>query len=264
MIDCPFYILHYKKNVARREYLQRSFEGTSVLPVYIEELDQGEFPFDEVYKFDEESWTKMMLSIKDNIIGMVWGMQNPDFKNAPWSNCIRLAKERNFTIEETYRLYPFLRPVPLKPNDVSVILKNKIVWRRIMEDKSDYAVIAEDDLIVGETSVTYLSEILSSLPTDFDFIDIAGGLSLQPRVGNKLVNRYFYEIDPPRPRTCCCTIVHKSFVERILLLDLPIVMAIDWMLLHVFNLIRAKVYWVEPLVFGHGSQMGVYQSERYK
>ena len=32
------------------------------------------------------------------------------------------------------------------------------------------------------------------------------------------------------------------------------------MLTYLFNAIGAKVYWVEPLVFGHGSQMQVYRS----
>jgi hypothetical protein len=57
MIDCPFFILHYKKNLERREHLRRSFEGTYVSPIYIEELDQGEFELDEIYKFDEPLYT---------------------------------------------------------------------------------------------------------------------------------------------------------------------------------------------------------------
>jgi hypothetical protein len=262
MIDCPFFILHYKKNLERREHLRRSFDGTYVSPIYIEELDQGEFELDEIYKFDEPLYTKMMMNIKDNIIGTTWGLDDPSLKNMPWANCIQLAQQKHFTAEDTYRLFPFLRPTPLKPNDVSVILKNKIAWRRIIEGNFEYAIIAEDDLIVGEQSLTYLAQIMRLLPRDFDYIDLAGGLSLSPRVGNRLVNGYFYEIDPPRPRTCCCTIVRRSFVERILQIDPPIVFGIDWMLIHVFHLIRAKVYWVEPLVFGHGSQIGIYQSNR--
>ena len=49
-------------------------------------------------------------------------------------------------------------------------------------------------------------------------------------------------------------------LERILKIDLPIVVGFDWMLIYLFYLTRSKVYWVEPLVFGHGSQIGLYRS----
>ncbi len=260
MIDCPFFILHYKKNLDRREHLRRSFAGTSVSPIYIEERDQGEFPFDEIYKFDEESYTKFFMHIKDNVIGTYWGMFDPSLKDAPWSYCIEIAKKANLAAEAIYNRHLDLRPHALKPSDVSLILKHKIAWQRIVNGNFDYAIIAEDDVIVGGQSLPYLSQILETLPHDFDYIDLAGGLGLMPRVGNRLINKYFYEIDPPRTRTTCCAIVRKSLAETMLKINPPMVGGIDWLLIYVFNLIRAKVYWVEPLVFGHGSQMGIYQS----
>jgi hypothetical protein len=259
-MDCPFFVLHYKKNRDRREHLMRSFEGSSISPTYVEELDQGEFNLDDVYRFDEAAFTKMVMNIKDNIIGTAWGLDKPPLKNVPWATCIKLAERQHFTMEQTMTLFPFLRPTSLKAPDVSLILKHKNAWKMIAGGNHDYAIIAEDDVVVGEKSLDYLFEILSMLPHDFDYIDIAGGLSLSPRVGNRLVNGYFFEIDPPRPRTTCCAIIRKSLVERILKIDLPIVVGIDWMLIHLFYLTRSKVYWVEPLVFGHGSQIGLYRS----
>jgi hypothetical protein len=221
-------------------------------------MDQGEFALDEVYQFDEAIYTKVIMYIKDNIIGTAWGFSDPALRTAPWPICIHLAEERKFTAEETYRAIPALRPHPLNAGEVSLILKNKIAYRRILDGGFDYAIIAEDDIVFNADSEAYLSKILKLLPHDFDYVDLAGAFS--PRVGNRLVNLHFYEIDPPRPRQVCCVIVRKSLVERFLEIDPPWVGGMDWMLLYLFRLIRAKVYWVEPLVFRHGSLHGTYRS----
>jgi hypothetical protein len=257
---CPLLVLHYKKNLDRKEHLRRSLEGTFVDLIYIEEEDQGEFALDDVYRFDERAYQSIIMSIKDNIIGTAWGLDNPSLRQVPWANCINLALQKRFTVDQTFKLFPFLRPAPLKPYEVSLFLKHRIAWKKIVEGDQDFAIIAEDDLIVHKHSLSYLSKLLTILPHDFDYIDIAGGLSLSPRVGNRLVNEYFFEIDPPRPRTTCCAIVRKSFADRLLKIDPPIVVGVDWMLINLFNITRSKVYWVEPLVFGHGSQMGTYKS----
>jgi hypothetical protein len=259
-MDCPFFVLHYKKNHERRAHLVRSFAGSPIKPIYIEELDQGEFDLDRVYQYDEAAFAKMIVRIKDNIIGTVWGLDNPSLRNVPWANCIKLAEQKRFTAEQTFKMFPFLRPTPLKAPDISLILKHERAWKLILEGGHDYAIIAEDDVVVGEKSLAYLDVILKTLPHDFDYIDLAGGLSLTPRVGNRLVNGCFFEIDPPRPRTTCCAILRRSLIERIVEINLPIVVGIDWMLIYMFHLTRSKVYWVEPLVFGHGSQIGLYRS----
>ena len=58
----------------------------------------------------------------------------------------------------------------------------------------------EDDILVGEHSRGYLRRIMRSLPEEWDVIDITGGVSMDPRGGQAVVNHFFYRVDPPRDR----------------------------------------------------------------
>jgi hypothetical protein len=101
---------------------------------------------------------------------------------------------------------------------------------------------------------------MRTLPDDAEYVDVAGGCNLLPRSGNRCVNEYFFAIDPPRDRTVCAALVRRSFVQRLLELALPICLPIDWELTLAFSKLGTKIYWVEPTVFGHGSDMNIYPS----
>jgi hypothetical protein len=257
MLNCPFYILHYKKNLDRKAYLGRALAGR-IAPIYIEAMDQGEFPLEDVYRFDAGLFTEQIKSIKDCMIAGT--LKQGRLKDWAWADCVRLVANLNLTPEQTFRDHPWLKPQPLTPGEVSLILKHKLAWQYIASGESGYAIVAEDDLVLFDHSLSYLSRILASLPGDFDYIDLAGGAGLFPGRGDRVVNRFFCEIAPPRDRTSCCAILSKSFVRKLLQADQQIVLGFDWMLTYLFNLTAAKVYWAEPLVFGHGSQMQVYRS----
>lgn len=257
MVDCPFLVLHYKRNLERKNYLERALAGR-VAPIYIDAMDQGEFPLDQVYRFDPELFIQQIMSVKDCMIAGT--LKQGRLRDWPWAECVRLVRNLNLTPEQTLQDHPWLRPQPLTPGEVSLVLKHRIAWKRIAVGDSDYAIVAEDDVVLFDGSLDYLSRILTMLPQDFDYIDLAGGVGLSPGRGERMVNSYFFEIDPPRDRTSCCAIVRKEFAQRILQVDAQIVLGSDWMLTYLFNLTRAKVYWAEPLVFGHGSQMQIYPS----
>jgi hypothetical protein len=103
---------------------------------------------------------------------------------------------------------------------------------------------------------------MNNLPGDVEYADIAGGVGFKPRIGNKRINNYFYEVLPPKTRTTCAAILTKTFAQRLTKLNAPICLGIDWMLNWAFMKLNAKVHWVEPTVFGHGSQMNIYPSIR--
>ena len=257
MIDCPFLVLHYKQNRERKTYLERALAGR-VAPIFIEALDQGEFALDDVYRFDPALFTQQILSIKDCMIAGT--LKQGRLKDWPWSDCVRLVRSLDLTAERTFAEHPWLSPQPLSAGEVSLVLKHRLAWETIVQGRSDYAIVAEDDLILFDHSVAYLARILAALPPDFDYVDLAGGVGLYPSRNDPCVNGHFYRIDPPRDRTSCCAILRKGFAQRILQTEPQIVFGSDWMLTYLFNLVRANVYWAEPLVFGHGSQMQVYRS----
>jgi len=257
MIDCPFFILHYKKNLERKTYLERALAGR-VAPIWIDTMDQGEFSLDQVYSFDPELFFRQIMSVKDCMIAGT--LKQGRMKDWPWAECVRLVRDLNLTAEQILKDHSWLAPQPLTPGEVSLVLKHKRAWEAIAAGESDYAIVAEDDVVLLENSLGYLSGILKLLPPDFDYIDLAGGVGLVPARGDRAVNTYFFKIDPPRDRTSCCAIVRKRFAQRVTQIEARVVLGSDWMLTYLFNQTQAKVYWVDPLVFGHGSQMKIYKS----
>jgi hypothetical protein len=257
MLSCPFFILHYKKNLERKAYLERALAGR-IAPLFIETMDQGEFSVDDVYRFDPDQFSLQVLSIKDCMIAGT--LKQGRLRDWAWADCVRVVANLNLTPEQTFLDHPWLKPQPLTPGEVSLVLKHKLAWERIASGEADYAIVAEDDLILFDHSLPYLARLLATLPEDFDYIDLAGGAGLFPSRADRTVNSCFYAIDPPRDRTSCCAILRKRFVQRVLRTDPEIVLGFDWMLTYLFNLTGAKVYWAEPLAFGHGSQMQVYGS----
>jgi hypothetical protein len=257
MLDCPFYVLHYKKNLERKAYLERALAGR-IAPIFIDDMDQGEFLLDQVYRFDPTLFMRQIMSVKECMIAGT--LKQGQLRNWPWAECVRVVRSLHLTPDQTLRDHPWLGPQPLTPGEVSLVLKHRIAWERIAAQDCDYAIVAEDDVVLFDHSLAYLSTVLADLPGDFDFIDLAGGVGLSAVRGDPVVNSHFFKIDPPRDRTSCCAIVRRSFAQRMLEADPRVVLGSDWMLTYLFNAIGANVYWVEPLVFGHGSQMQVYRS----
>lgn len=252
-------ILHsaLQENLERRTYLERALAGR-VTPVFIDEMDQGEFPLDQVYRFDPGLFTQQIMSVKDCMIAGT--LKQGRLRDWPWAESVRLVRGLNLSTEQTLRDHPWLGPQPLTAGEVSLVLKHRIAWDRIAAQDVDYAIIAEDDVVLFDHSLAYLSTLLATLPDDFDYVDLAGGVGLSAVRGDPVINSHFFKIDPPRDRTSCCAIIRKGFAQRILETDPQIVLGSDWMLTYLFNAIGANVYWVEPLAFGHGSQMQVYRS----
>jgi hypothetical protein len=259
MLDCPFYILHYKKNEDRRLYLENCCAG-QLQPVFIEDFDREDIDLDEYYRFDEDLYAEQVFSIKDQLIAGT--LQQGKWKDCLWADKVRSVQGETILPAETWRQNPWMRPYPLSGPDISLILKHKLTWSLIAEGSADYAIIAEDDIVLFDHSLEYVARLLSTLPKNFDYVDIAGGVGLHPVPGDPVVNGNFYAIKPPRDRTTCCAIISRDFVRRLLVENLEIVMPIDWMLTYLFQLTQANVYWVEPVAFGHGSQMNIYASNR--
>ena len=110
-----------------------------------------------------------------------------------------LVRDLNLTPEQTLLDHPWLRPQPLTAGEVSLVLKHRLAWDKIATGESDYAIVAEDDVILFDHSLAYLARIISMLHEDFDYIDVAGGVGLFPSRADPLVNSCFYRIEPPRP-----------------------------------------------------------------
>jgi hypothetical protein len=210
------------------------------------------------YVYDKALYRQMIQSIKDLLIG--YAIARTD-ANASYKKCVEAWRAKNTTLDQDLQAFPWLWETP-SPGDVSLILKHREAWARLTGGDAQHAVIAEDDIILNPASLSYLLQLMEHLPDGAEYVDIAGGLEFYPRADNRLFDRNFYEIDPPKTRTTCAAIVSRSFARRLIALDPPICFGIDWMLNWAFGQLGTKVYWAEPTVFGHGSQMRVYSSLR--
>ncbi len=259
-LTAPFYVLHYKKNAERKRYLDEALSKTAIRADFILDFDQGEFDLSQVYQFDPAVWDRMVEPIKDHLIGNVLALtQRP---HAPWSECVQAVKRLRLSLAQAYERCPWLRPRPLSPGDVSLFLKHRAAWEKIAKGSADWGIIAEDDIIFTQQSAAYLGEIVTRLPQNLDYVDLAGGGGFFPRRGNPLVNGNFYRVNPPGSRTTCCALIAQKFAARLVAITLPICLPIDWTLNAAFGRTQAQVYWVHPLVFGHGSQLKVYKSHQ--
>jgi tetratricopeptide (TPR) repeat protein len=261
----PFFVLHYAPESHRRAYIEREWqllpERVHFRMEFVTSHDREQPSVKMAYAYDENLYRKMIQQIKDLQCGYLIADR---FPNASFKKCVDWYRSRNLTLDQCFQMHPWLRPRPLTLGDVSLILKHQEVWTRIAKGNENYAVIAEDDIIFTEQSLNYLLQLINDLPQGAEYIDIAGaeGGTWLPRADNKLVNKRFYEIDPPKTRTTCAAILTRSFARKLIDLNAPICLGIDWMLNWAFMQLGTKVYWVEPTVFGHGSMMKMYESLR--
>jgi GR25 family glycosyltransferase involved in LPS biosynthesis len=254
----PFLVTHYKGNVDRRRYIENVFASSTIRPEFITEFDREELSLNEVYRFDDALFRKMVEPIKDVLIGYVIGLR--DERSAPWTNCVSDQKRQKRPLDLDFQTWEWLRPRALNAAEISIFLKHRAAWQCIANGAAEWGLIAEDDILLQNGSLEYLLDLSTRLPDGFDYIDLAGGCGLLPRMGNPVVNEVFFAIDPPRDRTACCALMTRDFAKRLLQMELPIIMPLDWTLTYAFVQASAKVYWIHPPVFIHGSETNVYGS----
>lgn len=259
-IRVPFYVLHYKGNEDRRQYLHAAFAQAGVRAEWVTACDAGEFDVASHYVFDANHFRSMTETIKEVMCGYTLGI-DPRMTNVPWVNCVQEIRRQNMTLEQIEQLAPWIAPTVRSPAEVSLFLKHAAAWEKIAAADADFAILAEDDIVFMDNSLPYLEALLASLPEDFDYVDlVGGGPHLRPRLGNGVVNSYFFAIEPPRDRTTCCAVIRKRFARSLIALAPRISLPVDWTLTWAFTRLRSKVYWVDPPVFGHGSVQAVYRS----
>jgi len=254
----PIHIIHYQGNADRKRYLDDAFAQSPIRPQFITAFDRQQLALDQVYRFDEAQFRTMLAPIKDILIGNVIALTQ--LKTAPWANCVALHRRQNRTLDQDLQANAWLRPRPLRPAEVSVFLKHRLAWQRIAEGEAEWGIVAEDDILLHDHSFKALADLPILLPPDADYVDLAGGCGMLPRMGNAVVNEVFFAIDPPNTRTVCCALMARSLARRLVAMALPVCLPVDWTLTYALTLERSQVYWMHPPVFVHGSETSVYRS----
>jgi GR25 family glycosyltransferase involved in LPS biosynthesis len=121
--------------------------------------------------------------------------------------------------------------------------------------------VLEDDVVLREDSLEKLGDLIRCLPETWDYVDLAGGAGLYIREEQPIAEN-LYRMDPPRCRTVCGYLITRRLCERVLQIDCPITMPIDWQLNSFLLTLQAQVLWAEPSIFIHGSERGYYTNSR--
>jgi tetratricopeptide (TPR) repeat protein len=260
----PFLVLHYNPATERRTYIESEWNkqpSRNRFDIqFITQHDREEPHVQSSYFYNERMYRETIRDIKDIQIGYWLALHR--HKESSFSSCVDLHRSKRTSLDQDFEEHSWLNEGPLSPGDVSLVLKHRAAWKNIADGDTDWAIIAEDDIIFNPHSFNYLIRLIKNVPRDAEYVDIAAGQGFRPRIGNRCVNDHFFEIDPPKTRTTCAAIVSRLFARRLIALNSPICLGIDWMLNWTFKQLGTKVYWVEPTVFAHGSQLNVYTSFR--
>src|SRR5690242_6042473 len=157
----PVYVVHCKRHVDRKTYLDENFSRANVIPEYITEFDAGEFDIGTVYRFDEERWRSLISEIRSVVVGYALG--STVMKNLPFANCVAMRERHGYTLEQDIENIKWLRPRMLGAGEISCFLKHRESWKRIAAGPQEWGIVVEDDLIFAENSVDALRDLCGRL-----------------------------------------------------------------------------------------------------
>lgn len=261
--ELHYYICHYKPNVDRRNYLFQEFVDSKRNIRWITEYDREmlKSELDRYYTYSEQDYYKLLTPQLHILIGSSVGLAH---SSIPWQELMNGAVRWVAEQGDAWRSrLPSLRPKKLSAVDVAIWLAHRRAWQCIVEENIDFGCVFEDDVILRRDSLQKLDELIPRLPDGWDYVDIAGGAGLFIREEQPVAVN-LYRIDPSRCRTVCGYLISRKLCEQILNMDCPITMPIDWQLNYFLLMLQAQVYWVEPSIFIHGSEMGYYSNSRKK
>lgn len=251
-----YYICHYKPNISRRDYILEHFAGAGRSVEWLTAFDREEIT-DELstaYAFKEESFSKMVAPQMHILIGNVIGL-SPGNSGYAWSACFEYASRMIASSDPRISAMGFLKPSPLSSGNISLNLKHLQAWKKIAEGSESYACVLEDDFMLKPDSLARLDALIGHLPQACDYIDLAGGCGFHCREEEE-VSPGLRRLSVARTRTTCAYLISRDLCRRISALDVcPSAVAIDWMLNNIFTRINCAVYWTEPEIFLHGSEI---------
>ena len=156
-----------------------------------------------------------------------------------------------------------------KRSELSLHLKHFYVYRLMMTENIEEALIFEDDVILSDGFMKKLTEYTTQLPSDYDMLFIGDGCRLHIPEDRLVPNQYVYEksveVTSYGAGATRCTdsyIIHNRCATKlcnyISTLTNTIDAPIDYWLNDAAMNTKLKVYWGEPTIVTQGSQSGMF------
>ncbi len=219
------FVIHYKKLINRKKYLTKLLSNFDY--EFIEKyVRENISEYDTKYFKNEKLWKKRVDGIYNNIV-----INYRDLSDAEICNS----------------------------------LSHFDAYEKIINEKLDYAIILEDDVIGEFNFDENINELVEKLPIDFDCVFF--GTSYNMKVLDKLtfesssiISKDLYKKKLGTSRTADAYIVSnkaaKKLVKNMTELSLPI----DYELTYFFRHLNMNIYWKDPGFVLQGSMSGQYSS----
>jgi GR25 family glycosyltransferase involved in LPS biosynthesis len=163
--------------------------------------------------------------------------------------------------------------VTTRRTELSLHLKHLYVYRTIVRENYEQALVFEDDVILSNGFMEKLGVYMKQLPTEYDMLFIGDGCNLhiprnQLKPGQYIYEKCLHETSWGGNGAAKCTdsyIIHQRCAKKICdyiaatsstkKIDKPA----DWWLNDTARDLVLRVYWGEPTIVTQGSQNGVFQ-----
>jgi GR25 family glycosyltransferase involved in LPS biosynthesis len=257
--DLPVFICHYRPNTERRAYL----EASGLEPNFVTDFDKEEIA-DQYTTTDDLG----LRQAQDAIVGPILPTMhfNIMLANSKPGETLPTASIYNQIYDladnPEWRAKAALKPTR-SPAEISLFLKHIQALRWFASTEASWGLIAEDDIILKEDSLTRLGWLLEELSDSIDYVDLGGGANLRPDAAYRRLphtRTRTFVIDPPSSRTTCAYLVNRRFASKVVAEDHDPVVPIDWYYNYLMWAHDARALWAEPPLFVHGSEQGFYKS----
>jgi glycosyl transferase family 25 len=161
------------------------------------------------------------------------------------------------------KLKYFTPTLPPKIHALSLMHFN--VYRSMINNNIQNALIFEDDVILCDDFQAKLDKYMTQLPNGWDFVFIGDGCKLH--IKKTEANKYIY---PHHLSRCTDSYLISlkaaksiiNYVDQVMQGYKPIIhTAIDHWMNFIFKELNMSVYWAEPTLITQGSQNGKFKSE---
>ncbi len=142
--------------------------------------------------------------------------------------------------------------------EIAATISHIEILQRVAQGAHEWALVFEDDAILGNDFAAKLDEYLNDLPPDADVIFVGGAFGF--RIEDTSPGQHFYRKLHPAGKPTDSYLIRRSAASAVARTITPFTFPIDWELSYHLMIHDLHVYWLEPPLVSQGSFEGVYPS----
>jgi GR25 family glycosyltransferase involved in LPS biosynthesis len=224
------YIVHFAKNLDRKNYLDSWFQNNGIKEDYV---------------------TFASYTTSDTL--------TPEIINKYYNSNPDEGFRRSLA---TYDREALGNYQPLSKKEISITIDHILVMQDAAVKGYNNVLVLEDDVIFGRRFVEIFNERIKSIPSDLDAVFIGDDSKLHiSRYGIPIIPEKFFYLNPKHhSRDTSSYMITSSAIKKVLSTIIPFSLSSPWEFNYQFVRHNLYIYWMEPAIVTQGSQIGLYQS----